>query len=223
MRKNNKTWLLRGLVVWALAECGYCTYVNVTYGARGRLAWPSYAYDRNHAAITRLYDLTAPGRTQRVYLEARGGQLADSVGHLPAAARALVQQLAHDIAPAGYFSFSLDLVRNQPDYPLVVEGPCPPLPGCPCRDELPLTPGGGVLLQLSASSDERHHTPTELEYVRISHAGLQAALQQRPCYAQIHPGEFLGAQGLPASLPLRYSEYQRDLVVSKALRAVGLL
>jgi len=223
MRKNIKTWLLRGLVVWALAEGGYGTYVNATYGARGRLAWPCYAYDRNHAAITRLYDLTAPGRTQRVYLEARGGQLADSLGHLPAAARALVQQLAHDIAPAGYFSFSLDLVRNQPAYSLVVEGPCPPLPGCPCRDELPLTPGDGVLLQLSASSDERHHTPTELEYVRVSNAGLQTALQQRPCYVQIQPGEFLGAQGLPASLPLRYSEYQRDFLVSKPLRAIGLL
>lgn len=131
MRKNNKRWLLRGLVVWALAVGGCCTYVNVTYGARGRLAWPSYAYERNHTAITRLYDLTAPGRTQRVYLEARAGHLADSVGHLPAAARALVQQLAHDIAPAGYFSFSLDLVRNQPAYSLVVEGPCPPLPGAP--------------------------------------------------------------------------------------------
>lgn len=128
MQKNTKTWLLRMLVVWALAECGYCTYVNATYGARGRLAWPSYAYDRNHAAITRLYGLAAPGRTQRVYLEARRGQLADSVGQLPAAARALVQQLAHDIAPAGYFYFSLDPVRNQPDHALVVEGPCPSLP-----------------------------------------------------------------------------------------------
>lgn len=79
------------------------------------------------------------------------------------------------------------------------------------------------MLQLSASSDERHHTPTELEYVRVSNSALQAALQQRPCYAQIRPGEFLGAQGLPARVPLPYSEHQRDLLVSKALRAIGLL
>jgi hypothetical protein len=223
MRKNNKTWLLRGLVVWALAECGYCTCINATYGTRGRLSWPSYAYDRNHAALTRLYALTAPGRTQRVYLEARAGQLADSVGHLPAAARALVQQLAHDIAPAGYVYFSLEPVRNRPGHALVVEGPCPSLSGCQCRDELPPALGGGVLLQLSASSNERHHTPTELAYIRVSNPALQAALQQRLCYVQLRPGEFLGAQGLAARVPLPYSEYQPDLLVSRALRAIGLL
>ena len=223
MRKNRQTWLLGTLLIWALAEGGYCTYVNVTYGSRGRLAWPAYAYERNHLAITRLYTLTAPGRTDRVYLEARGGQLADSVGHLPTAARTLVQQLAHDITPAGCFYFSLDPVRPQPAPTLAVNGPCPSLPGCSCLDELPPTPGGGVLFQLAASGAERHHTPTELAYVRVSTTALQAALRQRPCYAQIHPGEFLGAQGLPASLPLPYSEYQRDFVVSKALRAIGLL
>ena len=95
MRMNKKTWLLGPLVIWALAEFGYRTYVNATYGSRGRLSWPSYAYERNQLAITRLYTLTTSGRTDRVYLEARGGQLADSVGHLPNAARTLVQQLAH--------------------------------------------------------------------------------------------------------------------------------
>jgi hypothetical protein len=223
MRTNNKRWLLRTLVVWALAEGGYCAYVNATYGARGRLSWPSYAYDRNHPAITRLYALTAPGRTQRVYLEVRGGRLADSVGHLSNAARALVQQLAHDIAPAGSFYFSLNPVRNRPTQAVYVNGPCPPLPGCSCSQQLPPTPAGGLVLQLTSSSDKRHHTPTELDYVRVSNAALRTVLEQRPCYAQICPGEFLGAQGLPASVPLPYNEYQRDLLVFKALRAIGLL
>ena len=114
-------------------------------------------------------------------------------------------------------------MRNQPAHTVAVNGPCPSLPGCSCLDELPPTPGGGILFQLSTSSAERHHTPTELVYIRVSNTALQAALLQRPCYAQIRPGEFLGAQGLLASTPLPYSEHQRDLLVSKALRAIGLL
>jgi len=38
MPKNNKSWLLRLRLGWALAEVGYHTYVNAAYGARGRLS-----------------------------------------------------------------------------------------------------------------------------------------------------------------------------------------
>ncbi|MBF9240011.1 hypothetical protein I2I05_21655 [Hymenobacter sp. BT683] len=110
------------------------------------------------------------------------------------------------------------------DLPLYVTGPCPPhLPTCSCLDELPPAAGDGVLFQLSGSGPERGHTPTEVDYVRVGNAVLQAALQQRPCYAALGPGEFLGAQELPADLPLPYNEYQPDLLISKALRAIRLL
>lgn len=90
-------------------------------------------------------------------------------------------------------------------------------------DELPPAAGGGGLFTLSCNGPERRHTPTELEYVRVSNAALQVALQQRPCYAPLGPGEFLGAQELPVGVPLPYSENQWDLLFSKALRTIRLL
>jgi hypothetical protein len=223
MIKNKKGWLLVALAVWTLAEVGHSAYVTHSYHFRGRPYWPYYAYERNRSAIRRLYRLTTPGRTQRAFLEAREGRLADSTGHLSTTTRALVQQLAHDIAPAGYFYFSVNPVRHQ-DSPLFVTGPCPShLPECSCMDELPPAVGGGILFNLSCSGPEPRHTPTELEYVRVGNVALQTALQQRSCYAPLGPDEFLGTQGLPAGIPLRYSEYQRDFLVSKVLRAIKLL
>ena len=99
-------------------------------------------------------------------------------------------------------------MRRQ-DSLLFVTGPCPPhLPVCSCLDELPPSAGGNILFKLSCSGLERRHTPTELEYVQVGNAALQAALQQRSCYAPLGPGKFLGAKGLSAGIPLPYSEYQ---------------
>jgi hypothetical protein len=222
MRKNNKSklWLLEMLAVWALAEFGYRTYINATYGSRGRLSWPYYAYERNHPTITRLYALTAASRPQRVYLEARGGRLADSVGHLPNAARALVQQLAHDIAPTGSFFFSLDPVRNRPAHSLVVNGPCPPLPGRSCLDELPSPPGGGVLFQLSAALNATipHRIGVRPGQQRRTASRVAAALVLRANPSRRIPRRPGTARAFPCPI-----EYQQDLVASKALRAIGLL
>ncbi|WBA44356.1 hypothetical protein [Hymenobacter canadensis] len=218
---NKKTWWLVVLGVWALAEVGYRTYVNHASHFGGRPYWPYYAYYRNRAAIGRLYALTAPGRNQYASLEAREGRLADSAGHLPPAARALVQQLARDIAPAGYFYFAVNPVQQGDSLMVTVSVPCPV--SCGCFEWLRPAAGGSVLFTLSGSGPERRHTPTELEYVRTDNASVQAAWRQYPCYAPLGPGEFLNAQALRANGPLPYSEYQSDLLLFKPLRAIGLL
>lgn len=223
MRKNKLRWLLVALVLWAMAEVCYQAYVRRAHRLSGRFYWPSYACERNRPALDRLYALTAPGRTKRAFLEVRAGRLADSVGHLPGAARALLRELAHDVAPSGYVYFSVDPVRSRDRAVAVTAGACPAPAECRCIEWLHPAAAGGVLLQLSCSGPERRHTPTELEYVRVGNASLHATLRQSACYVGTGHGDFLNAQGQPADGLVPYNENATDLLVTKPLRAMGLL
>ena len=164
----------------------------------------------------------APGRTQRAFLEVRAGRLADSVGHLPGAARALLRELAHDVAPSGYVYFSVDPVLGQ-DSEVAVTGACSSPTECQCMEWLHPAAVGGVLFKLSCSGPEGRHTPTELEYIRVGNASLHATLRQSACYVGTGHGDFINAQGLPADGLVPYNEKAADLLVTRPLRAMGLL
>lgn len=222
MRKNKTRLLLAALVLRATAEVGYRAYVSSTYRLRGHFYWPSYACERNRPAIARLFALVTHDRTQRAFAEVRGGRLADSVGHLSGPARALLLQVAHDVAPSGYLFFNVEPVPARPDS-LRVTAPCLPQADCHCLGWLQSAQGGGYLFQLSTSGTEPRHTNTQFEYVRVSNPFLQIALQQSSCYAPTGHGDFLNAQGLPAGFALPYNEDQTDLLITRVLRADGLL
>ena len=220
---RNKKYLLAALLLWVAAEVGHQAYIYRSYRLNGRFYWPYYASERNRPALARLYTLTTRARTQRAFAEVRGGRLVDSEGHLPVEAQTLLLRLAQDIAPSGSLFLLVDPVPTRRDSVSVTTMCSPHIGGCHCLAWLYPVEGGGYVFQLSSDNRERGYTSTELEYVRVSNASLQTALQQSPCYEQTPNGTFLNAEGLPASVPLPYSEYQWDLLLFKPLRAIGLL
>lgn len=221
--RRNKKYLLTALLLWVAAEVGHQAYIYRSYCLNGRFYWPYYASERNRPALARLYTLTTRARTQRAFTEVRSGRLVDSVGHMPVEAQTLLLRLAQDIAPSGSLFLLVDPVPTRRDS-VSVTTMCPPqIGGCHCLAWLHPVEGGGYVFLLSSDDRERGYTSTELECVRVSNASLQTALQQSPCYEQTPDGAFLNAQGLPASTPLPYNDDHADLMVTKALRATGVL